>query len=73
MESVFNFILSNISRAFRVMSEFELFAGLSLLDFLVVLLLLHVIISMFFSHLPSSPAGKVLPDKAKNHNKDNTK
>lgn len=73
MESVFNFILSNLSRAFTVMSEFELFAGLSLLEFLVVLLVLHVIISLFFSHLPTAPGNKAVPDKVKNHNKDNMK
>lgn len=43
-------VLSNIRQAFTTMNNFEVFPGLSLLHFLLVLLVLHIVISLF-THL----------------------
>lgn len=51
-EQALNFVLSNIKQAFTVMNNFEVYPGLSLLHFLIVLLILHVIITLF-THLVS--------------------
>ena len=49
-EQALNMVLSNIKQAFTTMNNFEVFPGLSLLHFLLVLLILHVVISLF-THL----------------------
>lgn len=49
-EQALNMVLSNIRQAFTTMNNFEVFPGLSLLHFLLVLLVLHIVISLF-THL----------------------
>lgn len=47
METI-NFIISNISDAFTIMSEFEVLPGLSLLTFCIILLVLHTLFDIFW-------------------------
>lgn len=46
-EQALNMVIQNIGQAFTTMSNFEVFPGLSLLNFLLVLLLLNVLITLF--------------------------
>lgn len=44
---VFELILSGISRAFGIMSDFKLVGDLSLLHFLIILIILEVVLKIF--------------------------
>lgn len=46
-EQALNMVIQNIGQAYSTMSNFEVFPGLSLLNFLLVLLLLNVLITLF--------------------------
>lgn len=46
MTEIFNFILSQIGSAFGIMDEWEIFDGVSLLDFCIALLLISVVLSI---------------------------
>ncbi len=54
-EQALNMVLSNIRQAFTTMNNFEVFPGLSLLHFLLVLLVLHIVISLFTHLVTTNP------------------
>lgn len=45
---IINFIISNISDAFTIMSEFYVLPGLSLLTFCIILLILNTLFDIFW-------------------------
>lgn len=65
-EQALNMVLSNIRQAFTTMNNFEVFPGLSLLHFLLVLLVLHILISLF-THLVTVPIRMSLKPERKPH------
>lgn len=66
MENVFEFLLDNFSRAFSVMSSFEIFAGLNLLQFLVICLLIDFCFRLFFGHIPRTGADSAVSSLVRN-------
>lgn len=52
MIDVYNFILTNFSRAFSTMSSFEIFPGLNLLQFFVVIFLIEFVFTLIFTCVP---------------------
>ena len=66
MHNVFPFLLDNFSRVFSVMSSFQIFPGLNLLQFLIICLLIDVCFSLFFGHMPRVGADSAMASLARN-------